>query len=235
MERHQGYERSLGAPDYLMISGELEPHRRLEDTEMGGCLDSRCARLDITMFRRARALDLEPEEIKEGRFRLDPDDSTAGAVCWGIGADEQGKPHGLALLHESPGGQRVTYGVQFTTSRCNFGGGRYWFICPTQGCGRRVRVLYLAPSATHFACRHCAEVIYSVTRESPNQRLARRMAKLQSRLGGADPLGGPRPKGMHRKTFTRVSILHAAMSVQRHTEALDAMLKQEGLADLVSD
>ncbi|MHC4864541.1 MAG: hypothetical protein ACYTEX_10680 [Planctomycetota bacterium] len=41
------------------------------------------------------------------------------------------------------------YKVSLTTTPCNFGGVRYWFVCPlyTNGiyCGRRVGTLYLSP------------------------------------------------------------------------------------------
>jgi hypothetical protein len=43
------------------------------------------------------------------------------------------------------------YKVQLTTTPCNFGGVRYWFICPLSKndvyCGRRVGKLYCAPGA----------------------------------------------------------------------------------------
>ncbi len=66
------------------------------------------------------------------------------------------------------------YKVQLTTSRCNYGGMRYWFICPLSKngvyCGRRVGKLYLAPGANYFGCRHCYDLSY----ESRNEpRLAR--------------------------------------------------------------
>jgi hypothetical protein len=66
------------------------------------------------------------------------------------------------------------YKVQLTTTPCNFGGVRYWFICPLSRngvyCGRRVGKLYKAPGASYFGCRHCYDLSY----ESRNEpRLAR--------------------------------------------------------------
>jgi len=66
------------------------------------------------------------------------------------------------------------YKVALTTTPCNFGGVRYWFICPlfTNGvyCGRRVAKLYKAPGAKYFGCRHC----YNLSYESRNEcRLGR--------------------------------------------------------------
>ncbi|MHC4556899.1 MAG: hypothetical protein ACYTFW_04460 [Planctomycetota bacterium] len=66
------------------------------------------------------------------------------------------------------------YKVQLTTTPCNFGGIRYWFICPLSSngvyCGRRVEKLYCAPNANYYGCRHC----YNLSYESRNElRLAR--------------------------------------------------------------
>jgi hypothetical protein len=66
------------------------------------------------------------------------------------------------------------YKISLTTTRCNFGSKRYWFICPLSVngiyCGRRVGTLYLAPGGKYFGCRHCCNLSY----ESRNEpRLAR--------------------------------------------------------------
>lgn len=60
------------------------------------------------------------------------------------------------------------YKVQLTTTPCNYGGVRYWFICPLikngQPCHRRVGVLYKA--GDYFGCRHCYELTYSSKNEN---------------------------------------------------------------------
>jgi hypothetical protein len=66
------------------------------------------------------------------------------------------------------------YKVQLTTTPCNFGGIRYWFICQLSRngvyCGRRVAKLYKAPGGSYFGCRHC----YNLSYESRNEpRFAR--------------------------------------------------------------
>lgn len=54
------------------------------------------------------------------------------------------------------------YKIQLTTTPCNYGGQRYWFICPLvkdgEVCGRRVRVLY--KGGDYFGCRHCYNLSY---------------------------------------------------------------------------
>lgn len=53
----------------------------------------------------------------------------------------------------------VDYKVYLTTTPCNFGGERYWFLCPFTGCGRRVGTLYLGNK--YFGCRHCYNLTYT--------------------------------------------------------------------------
>lgn len=62
------------------------------------------------------------------------------------------------------------YKVQLTTTPCNFGGVRYWFICPLSKngvyCGRRVAKLYCAPGANYYGCRYCYNLSYESRNES---------------------------------------------------------------------
>jgi len=66
------------------------------------------------------------------------------------------------------------YKINLTTTPCNFGGVRYWFVCPLSVngvyCGRRTGTLYLASGGRYFGCRHC----YNLSYESRNEcRLGR--------------------------------------------------------------
>lgn len=58
--------------------------------------------------------------------------------------------------------QSYNYKVPITSTPCNYGGKRYWFICPMQSnglyCGRRVATLYML--GNYFACRHCNDLTY---------------------------------------------------------------------------
>ncbi|MFH1353826.1 MAG: hypothetical protein ABIH36_00905 [bacterium] len=57
----------------------------------------------------------------------------------------------------------MDYRIGLATTPCNYGGMRYWFICPlTKGgrhCGRRVGVIYSI--GKWFGCRHCGEIAYN--------------------------------------------------------------------------
>jgi len=65
----------------------------------------------------------------------------------------------------------LDYTVPLTTSRLAWGKQRYWFVCPLQGCGRRVGCLYLPSGAKYFGCRHCYWLSYQSQFESSISRL----------------------------------------------------------------
>ncbi len=87
--------------------------------------------------------------------------------------------------------------VYLTWTRCNYGGRRPWFLCPT--CGRRVGLLILGGKL--FACRHCYRLKYWSQLETDLDRANRKVQKLKARLGEKTRL---KPKGMHQKTFDRL-------------------------------
>ena len=50
------------------------------------------------------------------------------------------------------------YKINLVATPCNFGGVRYWFVCPE--CLRNVGGLYLAPGERYFKCRKCNNLTY---------------------------------------------------------------------------
>lgn len=104
----------------------------------------------------------------------------------------------------------VAYSVPLDWTLCNFGGKRAWFLCPSFRCRRRVAILYLGIDGM-FACRHCHQLAYRCQREAMHDSLMRRADKIRERLDwepGALNGGGFRPKGMHLRTFDRLSAEH---------------------------
>lgn len=61
------------------------------------------------------------------------------------------------------------YKVPLVTTPCNYGGVRYWFICPLsvngRSCNRRVAILYMPPVGNYFGCRHCHNLTYRCQKE----------------------------------------------------------------------
>ncbi len=104
----------------------------------------------------------------------------------------------------------MEYPVRLDWTGCNLGGQRVWFICPAQGCGRRVAILY---GGSVFACRHCHKLNYQCQRESDDDRAARRADTIRRRLGWDPGIlngNGSKPKGMHWRTFERLRAEHDA-------------------------
>ena len=64
------------------------------------------------------------------------------------------------------------YIVYLDSTPCNYGGKRWWFLCPK--CHRRCRVLYLAPGFTYFICRICGNLSYESQQESKSKWWAMR-------------------------------------------------------------
>ena len=91
--------------------------------------------------------------------------------------------------------------IDIVHTPCHLGGTRAWFLCPTDGCGRRVALVYLNRV---FACRHCHDLAYESTREVLVQRQLNRLNEIHRRLGwppGLSNFRGERPKWMRWKTF----------------------------------
>ena len=108
--------------------------------------------------------------------------------------------------------QTMEYPVYLKWTGLHFGGRRAWFLCPGQGCGRRVAILF---GGAVFACRHCHDLVYECQRETEDDRALRRADTIRRRLGWgagiANPAGG-KPKGMHWRTFERLKAEHDAFA-----------------------
>jgi len=99
--------------------------------------------------------------------------------------------------------QELNYQVELETTKCNFGGLRYWFKCPE--CSKRACVLY---GGTIFKCRSCHDLVHKSRNESALDQATRRLDKEKDKLW---PDGGlcfydsvdwlDKPKWMRHKTF----------------------------------
>jgi hypothetical protein len=78
-------------------------------------------------------------------------------------------------------GEAVDYKVQLVTTKPNYGGRRWWFICPIVrrdgGPPRRVAKLYLPSGSKYFGSREAYGLTYTSCQESGKSRgLFRRLA-----------------------------------------------------------
>lgn len=58
--------------------------------------------------------------------------------------------------------------IGLTTSKCNFGGERVWFLCPA--CNKRIGVLYRPPLKQLFLCRQCHNLTYELRKYHRSKR-----------------------------------------------------------------
>ena len=120
----------------------------------------------------------------------------AGAVTWRIYGtensiafvvDTEEKYIEFIYKQEYSNGEikSLNYKARLDTTTPQFGGKRYWFICPLRGCGRKVNALYLSPNASYFGCRHCHRLTYKSCRESGTK-----YSKLKRSIKRIDPVKG---------------------------------------------
>lgn len=109
-------------------------------------------------------------------------------------------------LHGSDQWQQENYPVRLVRTPCHYGGLRTWFLCPAQGCGRRVAILY---GGSIFACRHCYHLAYQSQRKQRYQRALSRAQAIRMKLGGSANMFEPfpaKPTGMHWSTYQRLRV-----------------------------
>ena len=126
-------------------------------------------------------------------------------------------PESVSIRYDvDKSGDRVSDVLRFVRTYPHFGGVRLWFRCP---CGRRAVKLYRPMHELHFKCRTCHGLVYQSQRETRAARLMRRSQKLIERLDPRAECGwrrseADRPKGMHRRTYDRLSDEELAFRLQ---------------------
>ena len=78
-------------------------------------------------------------------------------------------------------GLEVKQAIRLDRTPLNYGGVRWWFICP--GCSRRVAHLHLPSRAYYFRCRHCYNLSYE-SAQSSRSRSAAFFRRVASNLEG---------------------------------------------------
>jgi hypothetical protein len=112
-------------------------------------------------------------------------------------------------------GETRSEAVPVTASSCNFGGFRWWWLCP--GCGRRCAILY--HEYERFECRTCCGLTYTSSQSTEWVRRTRKTERVRKRLGIVHGERLRKPKGMHWTTFERLLDEYDATN----TAAWDAM------------
>ena len=105
----------------------------------------------------------------------------------GSGSDRERVRQTIALCYTSP----------------NYGGKRWWMICPVHTI--RVGKLHLPSGADRFASRRAWGLAYQCQHDADRDKPFERLSRLQKKLGCEQRWGvaPQRPKGMWRRTFDR--------------------------------
>jgi len=117
--------------------------------------------------------------MREFRGRLF--DGAVGTITWtrtsgndsSVGYSFASRDDGeqiFTLQYRWEDGEDVQIPVRLQTTPTQFGGQRWWFICPLivngVACNRRVGKLYLPPRARYFGCRTCHRLTYRSCQEA---------------------------------------------------------------------
>lgn len=172
--------------------------------QSGGLVED-CLTLDLAaLMRLAPRLD---GQVGHGSLSWRVDDEVVGSawvridlrsaetaqlvIAFACGGEDGGKRRVVA--------QRVR--LAFTVPQ--FGGRRWWMICPVTG--DRVRCLHLPPAGDRFACRKAWNLSYRMERLGRLERSFEQLARHQRRLCGVATEGAVpvRPKGMWQRTYDR--------------------------------
>ncbi len=84
-------------------------------------------------------------------------------------------------------GTKLDYPVLTSSTVPNYGGRRWWWLCPLVGCGRRCGKLYLPPGGRYYGCRQCYRLTYESAQEHDPRvsRLASDPMALYAAVSGA--------------------------------------------------
>ena len=93
--------------------------------------------------------------------------------------------------------------VRLTHTTPNFGGRRWWMLCPVSG--QRVAKLYLPAGGDLFASRQVWRLGYQCQRDAARDKPFERLFRLQKKLGCPQGWQHPicKPKGMWARTWER--------------------------------
>ena len=141
----------------------------------------------------------------------------SGSLSWNCGGQPAGSISYVANMEELHGSylrlnywrgsgddrEEVEQTVRLVFSEPNYGGRRWWMICPYKGI--RVAKLYLPNGGDRFASRKAWGLAYQSQRVAYRDRPFEKLFRLQRKLGCEQGYDSwiMRPKGMWQRTFDR--------------------------------
>jgi hypothetical protein len=130
-----------------------------------------CLRLDANRWMREGILKMGSQ--RSGSWHWTYNDGRECSISFAVTMLDGGDPRlylSYAWTRSSTGEKEsLDYQVDLEATRPQFGGLRWWFVCPLlvhgQACHRRVAKLYLPPGSRYFGCRHCHDLTYTSAQE----------------------------------------------------------------------
>ena len=89
--------------------------------------------------------------------------------------------HGTLILSFTQNSVNHRLHIKITTTPCNYGNHRYWFICPGNDCGNRAAKLYLIDG--QFKCRKCHKLNYLIQQCNKKHVARINMQRMRIKLG----------------------------------------------------
>lgn len=118
--------------------------------------------------------------------------------------------------------------IWLTYTRPNYGGRRWWMLCPFTG--ERIGKLHLPPGGEKFASRKAWRLGYHSQRVARRDRPFEKLFRLQRKLGSGEgwEAGLYRPNGMWRRTFERHMQRYWELDAQCGVEMMGALSRLTG-------
>ena len=161
--------------------------------------------------------------------------STNGEHRASIGYSYDMRDAGSAYLKlsytRSPHGsepEKVEQHIRLTCTSPNYGGRRWWLVCPYQHC--RVAKLHLPPGGDRFASRKAWRLGYRSQRVAGRDRAFEKLFRLQRKLGCDEgwEAGLRRPKGMWDRTYQKHWERYWELDAQCSAEMMGVLSRLRG-------
>ena len=128
-------------------------HRKRPLVEEAPCLD-------LVALRRAGVLTASGGAARL-KWTLDGAGEALGRALLSVGpALKRGWGREVAVYVTRPGRRAIVQRLRLLRTDPHFGGTRWWFRCPIEGCGRRALKLYVEPEGDRLGCRRCLNLTH---------------------------------------------------------------------------
>ena len=148
-----------------------------------------CRSLDVNRWMREDMI--APDMRRYGAWIWKNSYTGEQTASLGYEVDTRGRPPWVRLSYTiTPWGgtpAEYDYKILLTQTWPNYGGRRWWFVCPLVGCGQRCGKLYLSPGGRYYGCRQCYRLTYESAQEHDPRvsRLANDPLALYAAMSGA--------------------------------------------------